>query len=198
MSKSKSKSGSRTQPGTTSRAPKPTRTLAFGTREEATESEPRTKTPTSPPEAWRSHAEDLGRAISQALARTSDDPATVAAIERAYAAFSLGGSTLEAIQPVAHLVGRAYEALHEPPVAPTPAALRACAHVLYNGLPRRVREQTTFVKIEKVVLGLSTETEAFPATVRATADLLGWTATGTNHMAQVVRLALATKAEPVA
>jgi hypothetical protein len=122
----------------------------------------------------------------------------VAAIDRAHAAFRLGGSTLETIQPVAHLVGRAYEALHEPPVAPTPAALRACSHVLYNGLPRRIREQTTFVKIEKIVLGLSNETESFPATVRATAELLGWSAAGTNHVAHAIRLALATKAEPVA
>jgi len=131
-------------------------------------------------------------------ASSGEDAGTVAAVERAHAAFHLASTDLDTVQRVAHLVDRAYEALHEPPITPSAGALRGCAHVLYNGLPRRVREQTTFVKIEAIVLGLAGEAESFPAVVKATADLLGWRNEGLNHVGHVIRLALATKSEPIA
>lgn len=203
MSKTKTKSGSRSQTGATPAPPRraqiPTRTLSFGTDAEAAGSRPApAKEAPEGVAAWKTRARTLARAIDRALASPHEDPARVAAIVRACAAFDLGDSDIEAVQPVAHLVGRAFEALHEPPVSPTPSALRACSHVLYNGLPRRIREQTTFVKVEKVVAGLAGEKEAFPATVRGTAQILGWDVEALNHAAHAVRLALATKAEPVA
>jgi hypothetical protein len=205
MSKSKSKSGNRTQPGSppvprergSNRPPRLTRTLAFGTREEAAGARPPPKPAPPPADSWRARASDLARALEQSLASPREDAATIAAIERAVAAFGLGGGDLDTVQRVAHLVGRAFEALHEPPVEPSPGALRGCAHVLYNGLPRRVREKTTFVRIEEVVLGLAGETESFPATVRATAELLGWSADAMNHWGHAIRIALAMRPEPI-
>lgn len=146
------------------------------------------------------------RALIAELERVLDaDPesaANVARIERACTAWALTGTSDATIQRVAHLVDRAYQALHEAP-ARRPSrkssglAVSSCAQVLYNGLPPTVRDRLDFSDVLAVVHALERDVELWPAVVKATAELLGWNKAALTHAGHAIKQALATKIEPL-
>jgi len=200
MSKTKSGVGSGTQPGVaTSRTPEGRRTQrpprgrgtpALGTRL------PRNSAAPAMAE-WMKRAKRLSLLLEEALNAAEADPEVVARIDRAWAAWELGTTSPAVTGRVAHLVDRAYVAMHEGSGRQSEEALQGCAHILYNGLPPAVRRTTDFPRVVELVRRLETERELWPAVVKTTADLLGWSALALTQAAHAIRVAMATKSTPL-
>jgi hypothetical protein len=140
----------------------------------------------------------MSRALEDALNASTPDSATIANIERAWAAWELGGTSGTVVRRVAHLIDRAYVAMHESSGKQPEEALQGAARILYNGLPRAVRDQTDFAKIVGLVKRLENEPELWPAVVKATAEILGWNRDALNFAGHAIRVALASESEPLA
>lgn len=134
---------------------------------------PRGALPAGAPD-WMRAARALSDALEANIARGNVDPGQLAAIERAWAAWTLGGVTTQQILRVAHLVRRAHTAIRETNRAELGLAYRDCAGVLYGGLPSGLRQGLPFERVILVVRRLREEADAWAAVVEATAELLGW------------------------
>lgn len=180
--------------GSASEAPSPRNTLPMGTVDPRDAAE-------DVPESTQ-HARALIVELEQALDGRGTNPSSVARIERAWAAWNMSGASDATIQRVAHLVDRAYHAIHDTPGRrpsrkSSGLAISSCAQVLYNGLPASVRERLDFADVMSVVHSLEREVELWPAVVRATAELLGWNRVALAHAGHAIKQALATKIEPL-
>jgi hypothetical protein len=121
----------------------------------------------------------------------------VASVERAFAAWELGNVPQKVAGRVAYLVERAYTALHEGRHPPTEQSMQGGAHVLYNGLPSAVRSNTDFAKVLLVVRRLAVEQEAWPAVVKASSEILGWSQVALTHASHALRVAMASRIEQI-
>lgn len=175
-----------------SERPRPRNTLPLGSMD------PRDAQSSAP--EWTARARTLISELEEIVATDDGSAAQCARLERAWSAWSLGGLDDESIQHVAHLVDRAYNALHQgPPRKPSRKssglAVSSCAQVLYNGLPASVRARVDFSDVMAVVHELERAVEKWPAVVRATAELLGWNKVALEHASHAIKQALATKIE---
>ena len=185
-------------PSRGSRAPAPTRgarTLSLGSGSAAAPSRS-TGAPRSEP--WAERARVLSAAVAHLLEQPRPDPAAVARLDRAWEAWELGGAADATIAQVAHLIDRAWAAMNEPPRPHPEPALQGAAHILYNGLPRAARDRVDYPQVLKLVRRLEQEPELWPAVVRGTAELLGWTGVAFAHAGHVIRIAQVATSRPVA
>lgn len=139
---------------------------------------------------WMKRARRMVMALEAAIQHGELDAKEEASIERAWAAWELGGVSDASIERVAHLVDRAYVAIHGSSRAPNEQAILGCANILYKGLPRIVRRGVDLERIVAVVRTLRNEPELWPAVVRGTAAILGWNDLALGHAAHAVRVAM--------
>src|SRR6187551_3376904 len=92
---------------------------------------------------WTRRAGRLIAALENALAEGNPPPAQIAAIERAFYAFELGGVSDQDIAKIAHVCERAHGALQGKITGSINDAYIACAHVMHAGLPTKIRRRTT-------------------------------------------------------
>jgi hypothetical protein len=147
---------------------------------------------------WTARARTLISELEEIVANDERSLSQSARIERAWSAWNLGGLDDESIQHVAHLVDRAYDALHEVPTRKpsrksSGLAVSSCAQVIHHGLPPSVRSQLDLSDVMAVVHELGRAVEKWPAVVRATAELLGWNKAAMTHASHAIKQALATK-----
>ena len=141
---------------------------------------------------WIKQARRLIASLEESIAQHSSDPRRVAAVERAAAAYDLGGVSEATVSRVAHLVDRVYVAMQEAPRPHSDKSLQGCAHILYNGLPRSVRGATNFAAVLELVRRLEEEPQLWPAVVKGTSELLGWSGLAANVAGRAIRVAMAT------
>jgi len=150
---------------------------------------PRAALPTGAPD-WMRAARALSDALEADIARGSVDPGQLAAIERAWAAWTLGGVSTGQILRVAHLVRRAHTAIRETNRGELDLAYRDCAGVLYGGLPSALRQGLPFDRVILVVRQLREEADGWAAVVEGTAELLGWKDYARMCAASIIRIAI--------
>lgn len=127
--------------------------------------------------------------LSERVERGEVDAVEEAAIARAWAAFSLGGTSEPQLLKVAHLVSRAHHAIRESTRASheLQAAVLDCGRVLHSGLPRAIREQMPVERAVQVVRKIRSEADEWTAVVEGTTALLGWNDYARMHAASVLR-----------
>jgi len=143
-----------------------------------------------PPNApeWMQAARALADWLEIRIKRGQVAPTEEAAIARTWAAFSLGGATKPRVFKIARVVQRAHSAIRETRAgADLPAAISACAGVLYGGLPRNVRERMPLERAVATVGKLREQADAWAAIVEGVADLAGWKDYSRVHAASVIR-----------
>lgn len=134
---------------------------------------PRGALPAGAPD-WMRAARALSDALEASVARGNVSATELASIERAWAAWTLGGVTPRQVLKVAHLVRRAHTAIRETNRAELDLAYRDCAQVLYRGLPSAIRQGLPFERALLVVRQLREEADGWAAVVESTSELLGW------------------------
>jgi hypothetical protein len=139
---------------------------------------------------WMRAARALSDALEANISRGSVEPTQLAAIERAWAAWTLGGVTTGQILRVAHLVRRAHTAIRETNRTELDLAYRDCAGVLYGGLPSALRQGLPFERVILVVRQLREEADGWAAVVEGTAELLGWRDYARMCAASIIRIAI--------
>lgn len=152
---------------------------------------PREALPANAPD-WMRAARALSDALETAIAQGSVGSTELAAIERAWAAWTLGGVTTAQILRVAHLVRRAHTAIRETKRAELDLAYRDCAGVLYGGLPSALRQGLPFERALLVVRNLREEADGWAAVVEGTAELLGWKDYARMCAASILRIVIET------
>jgi len=169
----------RTRPPDGKRTPKPGG-RAFG------------ETPALPDDApgWMVRARSMTLALEEAIREGQVTPNMEACIERAYAAWELGGAGNKRIARVARLVEQAHSAIRSAPGTDLERAFGACAMVLWAGLPRSVKARQDPTAIGQIVRKLRGEADAWAAVVDATANILGWCDAARGHSAHAVRVAI--------
>lgn len=169
-----------------SRAPRGTRTPAPGTALRIPMHDP------LPIEGagWTRRAGRLIAALEDALARGEQDPSQVAAIERAWFAYEMGGASDQEIAKIAHVCERAHGALQGKMSGPIQDAYLACAHVLHAGLPTKVRRRVSEAEVLEIVKEMRRTVDPWQAVVMATSRILDWDVHWREHAAQAVRTAL--------
>ena len=169
----------RTRPPEGKRTPKPEGRL-FGA------------TPALPDNApgWMLRARSMTLALEEAIRSGRVTPEMEACIERAYAAWELGGAGDKRIARVARLVEQAHTAIRATPAHDIDRAFNECAQVLWAGLPRSVKARQDPATVAQVVRRLRGEADAWAAVVDATANILGWCDAARGHSAQAVRVAI--------
>jgi hypothetical protein len=137
---------------------------------------------------WMQAARALADWLEIRIMRGQVAPVEEAAIARTWAAFSLGGLTNQQLFKIARVVQRAHAAIHETRAdADLAAAIKACAGVLYGGLPRLVRERMPLPRALATVTKLHEQPDAWAAIVEGVADLAGWKDYARVHAASVIR-----------
>jgi hypothetical protein len=154
-------------------------------------------TPAIPENApgWMLRARSMTLALEEAVRSGKVTPNMEACIERAYAAWELGGAGDKRIARVARLVEQAHSAIRATPAQELERAFGECALVLWAGLPRSVKSRQDPVAIAQIVRRLRGEADAWAAVVDATADILGWCDAARGHSAQAVRVAILAERE---
>jgi hypothetical protein len=143
---------------------------------------------------WMQAARALADWLEIRVKRGHVGPVEEAAIARTWAAFSLGGLTHRQLFKIARVVQRAHSAIHETrPGADLTVAVKACAGVLYGGLPRLVRERMPLTRVVASVLKLHETKDAWAALVEGVADIAGWKDYARIHAASVIRAAIESK-----
>jgi hypothetical protein len=142
---------------------------------------------------WVNRARILIVSLEEAIDSGDRDPAVVARVEMAFAAWELARTRPATVARVAHLVDRAYEAIRGAPRPLDDQAIRGCAHILYTGLPVSARNKVNFPKVISLVQGLQREPEPWTAIVKTTADILGWSGIALTHAGHAIRVAMATE-----
>lgn len=157
----------------------------------------RAEEPPGDTQAWMNRARILVVSLEEAIRSGGSDPSLVASVETAFAAWEVTRTKPAVVARVAHLVSRAVEAIRTAPRPLDEQALRGCAHILYTGLPASARDKVNFPKIVSLVQGLQKETESWVAVVKATSEILGWTGIALTHAGHAIRVAMATRIEPL-
>ena len=141
---------------------------------------------------WSRAARAMIASLEATLADGHPTPEEERRIARAWTAWTLAGVDDSQILRTAHLVSRAYQALHETSggQAIDEAALSAAAGVLHAGLPSKIRVRMPMHRVQLVVRALAQAREAWPSIVSGTAELLGWSDYARSHAAAVVRRVL--------
>jgi hypothetical protein len=154
-------------------------------------------TPALPENApgWMLRARSMTLALEEAIRSGKATPNMEACIERAYAAWELGGAGDKRIARVARLVEQAHSAIRTTPAHDLERAFGECAMVMWAGLPRSVKSRQDPAVIAQVVRRLRGEADAWAAVVDATADILGWCDAARGHSAQAVRVAILAERE---
>ncbi|HVW24101.1 MAG TPA: hypothetical protein VHC69_01955 [Polyangiaceae bacterium] len=149
-------------------------------------------TPALPENApgWMVRARSMTLALEEAIRAGKVTPNMEACIERAYAAWELGGAGDKRIARVARLVEQAHGAIRAAAAQDLERAYGACAMVLWAGLPRSVKARQEPAAIAQIVRRLRGEADGWAAVVDATAELLGWCDAARGHSAQAVRMAI--------
>ncbi len=150
---------------------------------------PRSALPSGAPD-WMRAARALSDVLEAHIARGNVDPISLAAIERAWAAWTLGGVTPQQVLRVAHLVRRAHTAIRETNRQELDLAFRDCAGVLYGGLPTALKEGLPFERVLLVVRNLREEADGWAAVVEGTSELLGWKDYARMCAASIVRIVI--------
>ena len=141
---------------------------------------------------WTRRAGRLIAALEDALARAEENPGQIAAIERAWFAYEMGGASDQEIAKIAHVCERAHSALQGKMSGPIADAYSACAHVLHAGLPTKVKKRVSEGEVLEIVKEMRRTIDAWAAVVTATSRILGWDVHWREHAAQAVRTALET------
>lgn len=139
---------------------------------------------------WTRRAGRLIAVLEDALARGEENPGQIAAIERAWFAYEMGGVSDAEISKIAHVCERAHGALQGKMSGPIADAYSACAHVLHAGLPSKVRKRVSETDVLDVVKDMRRTVDVWSAVVTATSRILGWDIHWREHAAQAVRTAL--------
>jgi hypothetical protein len=147
--------------------------------------------------SWVNRAKILIGSLEEAIESGERDPAVMARVEMAFAAWELARIKPAVVARVAHLVDRAYEAIRGTPKPLDDQAARGCAHILYTGLPMSARENVNFPKVVSLVQALQRETEPWTAVVKTTAEILGWNAVALTHAGHAIRVAMASQLDSV-
>jgi hypothetical protein len=143
--------------------------------------------PPAAPE-WMRAARALADWLEFRIKRGQVAPVEEAAIARTWAAFSLGGVTDQQVFKIARVVQRAHTAIRESQrAADVEVAIKACAGVLYAGLPRSVRERMPLERVAATVRKLREQPDAWAAIVEGVADIAGWKDYSRIHAASVIR-----------
>ncbi len=144
---------------------------------------------------WMQRARRMASALEAAIAVGEVPPLTEACIERAWAAWELNGASDRQIAKVAHLLSRAYGAIHEQPAGDLELRVTECSRIVHAGLPPALQRTTSYELTTHVVRSLVHETELWPAIVRGTGQLMGWDVPAKAHAAHAVRLALEARSQ---
>jgi hypothetical protein len=139
---------------------------------------------------WTRRAGRLIAALEDALARAEENPSMIAAIERAWFAYEMGGASDQEIARIAHVCERAHSALQGKMSGPIHDAYMACAHVLHAGLPTKIRKRVSESDVLEIVKEMRRTVDAWQAVVMATSRILDWDVHFREHAAQAVRTAL--------
>jgi hypothetical protein len=162
-----------------------------------------TRTPAEPREAidfgaplpesapvWMHHAQGMIAGLTQALEQGHIDPSLEACVERAWAGWQLDGSSERQIARLALLVEQTHNALREMPPHRLEGAVRDCAEVLRQAMPKHARKRIPLDDVVLVTRKLSKEADAWVAVVNAVSGLLGWQESAVAHAAHAIRLSL--------
>lgn len=146
--------------------------------------------------SWMKRARRLVVALESAIDQGVPEPHTTAAIERAWAAFELGGVSDAEIARVAHLCTRAHAALQERLRISAHEAYLDAAQVIHHGLPTALKKKTSLDQLVAVTKDLRRNPEVWSAVVEATAKILGWQARALEQAAHAIRVAIETHGVP--
>jgi hypothetical protein len=144
---------------------------------------------------WMQRARRMASALEAAIAAGEIPPLTEACIERAWAAWELNGASDRQIAKIAHLLSRAYGAVHEQPGVDLETLVTECSRIVHAGLPPSLQRTISYELTTYVVRSLVHEPELWPAIVRGTGQLLGWDLPAKAHAAHAVRLALEARSQ---
>lgn len=147
----------------------------------------RTLPPTAPD--WMHAARAMSEALERLIARASVDSKELAAVERMWAAWTLGGVTPRQALKVAHLVRRAHTAIRET-IRDDDIAIRDCAEIVHQGLPTAVRQSMPFERALLVVRALRREADPWRAVVEGSSELLGWADYARMFAASILRIVI--------
>jgi hypothetical protein len=144
---------------------------------------------------WTRRAGRLIAALEDALAREEQDPSLIAAIERAWFAYEMGGASDTEIAKVAHVCERAHGALQGKMSGPIHDAYLACAHVIHAGLPTKIRRRIAEGELLEIVKEMRRTVDPWQAVVMATSRILDWDVHWREHAAHAIRTALESATE---
>jgi hypothetical protein len=139
---------------------------------------------------WMKRARRLSVALEQVISGDHVDPVQLVALERAFAAYEMGGTNDKTIVTVSHLCERAHCAIRERFREGAQRAYADCAEVLFSGLPRTVRRHVELDEVVEIVKDMRSEADPWVAVVNATSKLLGWDGRARAHAAQAIRAAI--------
>ncbi len=139
---------------------------------------------------WMKRARRLALALETAIDVVDIDLAEMAAIERAFSAYEMGGSKDDVIVKVSHLCERAHTAIRERAKGSVSEACEACAEVLYAGLPRSIKRYVEPDETLEVVREMRGEADLWVAVVHATSRLLRWDVKARELAAHAIRAAI--------
>lgn len=140
--------------------------------------------------SWMKRARRLVVALENAIDHGEPEPHMIAAIERAWAAFELGGVSDAEVARVAHLCTRAHSALQERLRISAHEAYLDSAQVIHHGLPTSLKRKVTVDQLIDVTKGLRRNPEVWPAVVEASAKILGWQGRALEQAAHAIRVAI--------
>jgi hypothetical protein len=140
--------------------------------------------------SWQAKARALSAAMEEAQRTGAASPKLQACIERAYAAWSLDGTSTRHVARVAHLAQRAHEAIRSTSRAALEPAYADCARVLHLGLPSAIKRRSKLDAVIDIVRSMRREADGWVAVVEATMVLLGWTDAQRTRAADTIRQAL--------
>ncbi|MFC1643409.1 hypothetical protein ACFL5O_12140 [Myxococcota bacterium] len=148
--------------------------------------------PASEAPEWKRAARALIQQLEALVDRESVDATDQVGVARAWAAWSLGGTSEPQVVRVAHLVSRAHAAIRGlaatgPELHPS---LRAAAGVLHGVLPANLQGRMPLQRVVFAVYQLHEIAEPWRAVVEGTAELLGWTDYARSHAAAAIRTAI--------
>ncbi len=140
--------------------------------------------------SWMKRARRMVSALEKAIAEGEKNPVQLAAIDRAWSAFELGGVSDEHIVLVSHLCERTHRAIRERFAGPAEAAYLACGEILYAGMPRSIRRNLELGEVVGLVRNMRREADSWAAVVATTSVLLRWDHRARSQAAHAIRVAV--------
>lgn len=145
-----------------------------------------------PPNApeWMRLARSLSVAMEALIAGGTVTEWDKIGVERAALAWSLVGTSRHRMYGVARLVRRAHAAIRATERDQMDQAVRDCAQIVYQALPKAMRRTTSLDAVTDMVWELRDEADPWLAVVDASSRLLGWTNHARAHAAHALRRAI--------